>query len=160
MGDWSATDRGLVADLAGTCQRPNHRSQVFEPVQEVAKRLQRMCDRGLKCLHHFKPDWINNMDHLRISDTESSSVILCQTKLFEKVEEWCPKRALTCWGQKGWCQSPKKLQFQSIFNIENVEIVRLIDRGSRSLGFSLRTKMQDDEWTTVGKLKKKKTKRS
>ena len=30
--------------------------------------------------HHFKPDWINNMDHMRISATESSSVVLSKTK--------------------------------------------------------------------------------
>ena len=28
----------------------------------------------------FKSDWINNMDHMRISGTEPSSVILSQTK--------------------------------------------------------------------------------
>ena len=28
----------------------------------------------------FKPDLINNMDHMRISGTEPSSVILSQTK--------------------------------------------------------------------------------
>ena len=30
----------------------------------------------------FKSDLINNMDHMRISGTESSSVILSQTMLF------------------------------------------------------------------------------
>ena len=34
----------------------------------------------LRSVHHFKPDLINDMDHMRISDTELSSVILCQTK--------------------------------------------------------------------------------
>ena len=33
----------------------------------------------LRCIHHFKSDIINNMDHMRISGTESSSVILIQT---------------------------------------------------------------------------------
>ena len=33
-----------------------------------------------RCIHHFKPDLINNMDHMRISGTEPSLVILRQTK--------------------------------------------------------------------------------
>ena len=40
----------------------------------------------LRCLHHFKSDLINNMDHMRISGTEPSSVILRQTKLFQKMQ--------------------------------------------------------------------------
>ena len=34
----------------------------------------------LWCLHHPKSDLINNMDHMRISGTEPSSVIPSQTK--------------------------------------------------------------------------------
>ena len=34
----------------------------------------------LRCIRHFKSDLINNMDHMRISGTEPSSVILSQTK--------------------------------------------------------------------------------
>ena len=34
----------------------------------------------LRCIHHFKSDLIDNMDHMRISGTEPSSVILSQTK--------------------------------------------------------------------------------
>ena len=34
----------------------------------------------LRCIHHFKSDLINNMDHMRISGTKPSSVILSQTK--------------------------------------------------------------------------------
>ena len=30
----------------------------------------------LRCLHHFKSDLINNMDHMCISGTEPSSVVL------------------------------------------------------------------------------------
>ena len=33
----------------------------------------------LRCIHHFILDLINNMDHMRISGTEPSSVILSQT---------------------------------------------------------------------------------
>ena len=32
----------------------------------------------LRCIHRFKSDLINNMDHMRISGTELSSVILSQ----------------------------------------------------------------------------------
>ena len=34
----------------------------------------------LRCIHHFKMDLINNMDHMRILGTEPSSLILSQTK--------------------------------------------------------------------------------
>ena len=33
----------------------------------------------LRCIHHLKSDLINNMDHMRISGTEPSSVILSQS---------------------------------------------------------------------------------
>ena len=29
----------------------------------------------IRCIHHFKSDSINNMDHMRISSTEPSPVI-------------------------------------------------------------------------------------
>ena len=32
-----------------------------------------------RCIHYFKSDWINNMDHMRILGTDPSSVILNQT---------------------------------------------------------------------------------
>ena len=35
-------------------------------------------------MHHFKTDVIKNMDHMRISGKESSSVILSQTKKWKK----------------------------------------------------------------------------
>ena len=34
----------------------------------------------LRCIHHFKSDLINNMDHMCITGSEPSSVILSQTK--------------------------------------------------------------------------------
>ena len=40
----------------------------------------------LRCIHHFKSDLINNMDHMRISGTEPSSVILSQKKYFQKLK--------------------------------------------------------------------------
>ena len=51
---------------------------------------------------------------MRISVTEPSPVILSQKSGFKKVEKWCPKIALTSWSQNGWCNTPTKLQFQSI----------------------------------------------
>ena len=41
------------------------------------------------------------MDHMRISGTEPSSVILSQNELFSKMKKRCPKRAKTSWSQKG-----------------------------------------------------------
>ena len=40
----------------------------------------------LRCIHYFKSDLIYNMDNMRISGTEPSSVILSQTKLFKKLK--------------------------------------------------------------------------
>ena len=44
----------------------------------------------LRCIHHFKSDLINNMDQMRISGTEPSSVILSQTNLFKKLKSDAP----------------------------------------------------------------------
>ena len=46
----------------------------------------------LRCIHHFNSDLINNMDHMRISGTEPSSVILIAKQGSLKVEVM-PKRA-------------------------------------------------------------------
>ena len=40
----------------------------------------------LRYIQHFKSDVINNMDHMRISGNEPSSVILSQTKLFQTLQ--------------------------------------------------------------------------
>ena len=37
-------------------------------------------------IHHFKSESINNMDHMRISGNEPSSVILSQRKTLKKVK--------------------------------------------------------------------------
>ena len=69
----------------------------------------------LRCIHQFNSDLNNNMDFMRISGTEPSSVILSQTKyVVSKVEKWCTKSAETSLSQKGWWNKPTKLQFQSI----------------------------------------------
>ena len=41
----------------------------------------------LRYIHHFKSDLINNMDHMRISGTEPSSVILSQKSSFKSWKE-------------------------------------------------------------------------
>ena len=53
------------------------------------------------------------MDRMRISANEPSSVILSQTKWFQKVENDGPK-CINKAKPKGWCNKPTKLQFQAI----------------------------------------------
>ena len=50
--------------------RPEHQQSTKTERQKFKKRLL------LRCIHHFKSDLINNMDYMRISGTEPSSVIL------------------------------------------------------------------------------------
>ena len=45
----------------------------------------------LRYIHHFKSDLINNMDHMRISGNEPSSVILSQRMRFKKLKSDDPK---------------------------------------------------------------------
>ena len=42
-------------------------------------------------IHHFKSDLIWNMDHMRISGTEPSSVILLPNKVVKKLKSDAPK---------------------------------------------------------------------
>ena len=39
---------------------------------------------------------------------------LAKMSYFQKMKKRCPKRAKTSWSQKGWCNKPTKLQFQTI----------------------------------------------
>ena len=49
-----------------------------------------------RCIYHFKSDLINDMDHMRISGTEPSSVILNHRKWFKKFKKkYMPKSART-----------------------------------------------------------------
>ena len=50
---------------------------------------------------------------MRISGNKPSSVILCQTKWFQKLK-MMPRECLNKLKQKGWCNKPTKLQFQAI----------------------------------------------
>ena len=51
----------------------------------IVKRVFRIYKKRLllRCIHHSKSDFINNMDHMRISDTEPSSVVLSQRSNFK-----------------------------------------------------------------------------
>ena len=50
-----------------------------------------------------------------ISGTEPSSVIYSQTEYFKKLRsDDAQKSTETTLSQKGWCNKPKQLQFQSI----------------------------------------------
>ena len=73
----------------------------------------------LRFTHHSKSDWIysNNMNDMRISGIEPSSVILNQTW---KNREWYPK------SQMGWWNKLTKLQFQSNLNTENCDALKTL----------------------------------
>ena len=45
----------------------------------------------LRCIHHFKSDLMNDMDHMRNSGTEPSSLILSQRKSFKKLKMYAQK---------------------------------------------------------------------
>ena len=63
----------------------------------------------MTCTHHFITDLINKMDHMRISGTEPSSMILSQRKKFQKFErDTFTKRAKTSWSEK-----------DSVINLQN-----------------------------------------
>ena len=79
VGHWTCRQNCFDSrDLAQSCDN----------VPKYKKRLL------LKCIHHFILDIISNMDHMRISGTEPSSVILSQTKYFKKLK-MMPKIAET-----------------------------------------------------------------
>ena len=54
---------------------------------------------------------LNNIDHMRISSTEPSSVILSQTKWLKSWKE-ISQSAQTNWSQKGIVNKPQRLQFE------------------------------------------------
>ena len=72
---------------------------------------------------------------MHISGTEPSSVILSQIVILKSLK-W-PKNAEETWSQKGWCNKPTKLQFQSILNTENVGALQTlrINRSTVELGY-------------------------
>ena len=48
-----------------------------------------------RCMHNFKLDIIKNMEHMSISGTETSSVILSQTKYFKRFKGLFTRSSLT-----------------------------------------------------------------
>ena len=56
------------------------------PAVTLTKKLKYKKRLLLRCIHHFKSNLINNMDHMRISGTEPSSVILSQTMKFKRLK--------------------------------------------------------------------------
>ena len=70
---------------------------------------------------------MHNMDHMRISGTEHSSVILSQTMLLKIRWKLMPQKCLnTSWSQKGWCNQPTELQFQLISNMNNFDAIQTL----------------------------------
>ena len=72
----------------------------------------------LRCIHHFKSDLINKYGPYAhfgywtlVSDPDTNKVVL-------KVWNLCRKSAKTSWSQKGWCNKPTILQFQSVLTRE------------------------------------------
>ena len=83
-------------------------TSVTHQVVEIKKRLL------LRCEHHFKSNVINNMDHMRISVNEPSSVMLSQIKWFQNFKNSCPKVPKQAEVKRDGEINPEKLQFQSI----------------------------------------------
>ena len=79
----------------------------------------------LRCIHNFKSDWINNVDHMHISGIQPSSVNLSNNVVL-KVQTWCHKSTKTGWSQMGWCKNPIILQFRSSFTTENVDAFKTL----------------------------------
>ena len=67
----------------------------------------------LRCIHHFRSNKINNMNHIRISGTEPHQWSLAKN-VVSKVEKRSTKSGKTSWSQKGWCNKLTKLQFRWI----------------------------------------------
>ena len=64
-------------------QEHTEKNIIFTVSPQTVRYEQRLL---LRCIHHFKSDLINNMDHMRISGNEPSSVILSQTKWFQTLK--------------------------------------------------------------------------
>ena len=65
----------------------------------------------LRCIHHFKSDWINNMDHMRISGTEPSSVILSQKKYCQKLKRDVPNVSKQAEAKRDGVINPQNYNF-------------------------------------------------
>ena len=70
-----------IVELGYMCPR----GLIGPPAVTLTKKLKYKKRLLLRCIHHFKSDLINSMDHMRISGTEPSSVILSPKKAFKKL---------------------------------------------------------------------------
>ena len=57
------------------------------------------------------------MDHMCISGNEPHQWSFAKQSGFKSRKCW-PESAKTSWSQKGWCNKPTKLQFQSKFQLK------------------------------------------
>ena len=74
----------LIVELGYMCPR----GLTGPPALTLTKKLKYKQILLPRCIHHFKSDEINNIDHMRISGTEASSVILSQKKEFLVLYTW------------------------------------------------------------------------
>ena len=64
-----------------------HHHSTFISESGVIKYKKKAIERILlRCIHHFESDLINKVDHMRILDNEPLSVVLSQTKCFQKLK--------------------------------------------------------------------------
>ena len=81
---WCSTDWATRALMKFVLLRGRFYKHVLPiPMYILVKYTKRLL---LRYIHHFKSDLTNNMDHMRISGNEPSSVILIQTKRFQKLK--------------------------------------------------------------------------
>ena len=62
------------------------RGRLGPPAVTLTKQLKYEQRLLLRCIHHFKSDLVYNMDHMRISGIEPSSVILIQRKKLKRLK--------------------------------------------------------------------------
>ena len=72
----------------------------------------------LRCIHTFKSDLINNMDHMLNSDTEPSSVILSQRKWFKTLKSNAQKMPKQAKAKRGGVINPQNYNFNQILRRE------------------------------------------
>ena len=72
----------------GALWNMRNKLQESSKYQAIGKYKRRLL---LSCIRHFQSYLINNMDHMRNSGTEPSSVVLSQTKYFKALKIEAPK---------------------------------------------------------------------
>ena len=70
ISEWLEENIKMTYVMSVSCK--NEKRDLFHKGLKYKKRLLP------RCMHHLKSDWINNMDHIHISGTEPSLVILGQ----------------------------------------------------------------------------------